>query len=77
MSKIICYCENVSEKTILEAIANGAKTLKDIQKSTGACTGNTCAEKNPSGKCCSRDINKLLKGPIHIQNNECSCCKTK
>ena len=70
MNKIICYCKNVSEKTILEAISKGAKTLKDIQKITGACTGNNCAELNPTGKCCSEEINKML----NLASNNDSCC---
>lgn len=59
--KMICYCKQVSRKEIEKAIHLGAKTLSDIQKSTGACTGNQCKELNPSGKCCSGDINRLLK----------------
>jgi len=59
--KMICYCKQVSRKEIEKAIKLGAKTLSDIQKSTGACTGNQCKELNPSGKCCSGDIKRLLK----------------
>ncbi len=57
MDNIICYCKNITEVEIKDAISKGATTLKDIQKQTGACTGNQCAELNPSGKCCSADIN--------------------
>ena len=39
--KIICYCKNVSEQKIIQAKKNGAKSLKDIQKMTGACTGDS------------------------------------
>lgn len=59
--KMICYCNQVSRNEIEKTIKTGAKTLSDIQKSTGACTGNQCKELNPSGKCCSGDINRLLK----------------
>ncbi|MDD2476212.1 MAG: (2Fe-2S)-binding protein [Dysgonamonadaceae bacterium] len=61
MNKTICYCKNISKNTILNAISNEAKTLKDVQKMTGACTGNQCKDLNPSGMCCSAEINKLLK----------------
>lgn len=61
MSKTICYCNNVSEATIIHAIKNGANSLIDIQEVTGACTGNRCKELNPSGKCCSSDIIRLIK----------------
>lgn len=72
--KMICYCNQVTQKEIENAIRSGAKLLADIQKSTGACTGNQCKELNPSGKCCSGDINRILKnsgfGLIRP-----SCCK--
>ena len=61
MSRMVCYCKNVNESEIGEAIRNGAKSLKAIQEKTGACTGNQCAELNPSTKCCSGDINVILK----------------
>lgn len=60
-NKIICYCKHITQKEIERAIKLGAKTLSDIQQSTGACTGNQCKALNPSGKCCSGDINRLLK----------------
>jgi len=59
--KMICYCNRVTQKEIESAIKQGAKTLADIQQTTGACTGNRCKELNPSGKCCSGDINLILK----------------
>ncbi len=72
MSKTICYCKNVSELEILDAINNGAKSLHDIKEKTGACTGNQCKELNPSGKCCSGYIEKLLNKPDASKG--CSCC---
>ena len=69
-SEIICYCKNVSRQTIETAIKNGAKTLKDIQKITGACTGNQCKELNPKGVCCSSDIIPMLPE----KKKQCSCC---
>ncbi|MDA3853166.1 MAG: (2Fe-2S)-binding protein [Bacteroidales bacterium] len=74
MSKIICYCKNVTEAEIKTATDNGAKNLKDIQAQTGACTGHQCKELNPSGKCCSGDINVLLKNTNSSNNDACSCC---
>lgn len=58
---VVCYCKNINKQQILRAITDGAKTLKDIQNITGACTGNQCETLNPSGKCCSSDINELLR----------------
>jgi len=72
--KIICYCLNVSESTIIQAIKNGDNSLKDIQKSTKACTGNRCKELNPSGKCCSEDIMKILQRETGVKSESTCCC---
>ena len=73
MEKIICYCKNVTEDEIKSAISQGAKTLKDIQKTTSACTGNSCAELNPKEVCCSEDINDLLRSNSKSKGG-CCCC---
>jgi NAD(P)H-nitrite reductase large subunit len=72
MEKIICYCKNVTEAEIKSAILQGAKTLKDIQLETSACTGDACADVNPKGICCSGDIQELLR--IEKRINGCCCC---
>lgn len=38
--KIVCYCQNVTNGMIKEAIDNGARTLEDVQEATGA--GTVC-----------------------------------
>ena len=58
--EIICYCSNISKDKILEAIANGAKSLQDIRNMTGACTLGKCKELSPTKKCCSSNIIKIL-----------------
>lgn len=72
MEKIICYCKNVTEAEIKSAISQGIKTLKDIQQTSSACTGNSCAGLNPNGICCSYDINELLRTEKRI-NGCCGC----
>ena len=59
-SPTICYCINIDEKTIIEAVKNGADTLKKVKESTKACTGNECKEMNPKGRCCSIEIKQLI-----------------
>jgi NAD(P)H-nitrite reductase large subunit len=58
--EIICYCKQVTKNEVESAIRDGAKTLKEVQEITGACTGNQCKELNPKGVCCSVDINAML-----------------
>ena len=75
----VCYCNEVTLAEIKEAIADGAETLEDLQETTGACTGNMCEEKNPSGGCCETDIMKILalhgKGGGPKPGGGCKCCK--
>lgn len=59
--EIVCYCSNVTKEQILEAIAEGATTLQDIKRMTGACTLCRCEELHPDKRCCGRDILKILK----------------
>lgn len=45
----ICLCKGISRATMKTAIKNGAKTVSEVQKSTGAgsgpCKGRRCTEK--------------------------------
>jgi NAD(P)H-nitrite reductase large subunit len=75
MEKIICYCKTVSESQIVQAIKNGAESLKEIQAATNACTGGNCKKLNPSGTCCSKDIIELLRQHRKKNSdNSCECC---
>ena len=58
---LICYCCKVDKLTIVNAIKSGATTLKMLKESTNACTGSECKELNPNKRCCSKEINQLIK----------------
>ena len=58
---LICYCIEVSKGEIVNVIKQGAKTLKEIKRLTKAYTGSECKEKNPNKRCCSKEINALIK----------------
>ena len=47
--EIICYCSNVTKDQIIKAMEQGARTLNDIRKMTGACTLHRCKEISPKG----------------------------
>ncbi len=59
-NEMLCYCIEVPTQTVINAIRAGHTTLKEIKAETAACTGNECATKNPSGKCCSKEIKALI-----------------
>lgn len=50
--RVVCFCYNVSEQTIIQAIRNGCTSLMDIRRETYASTG--CAG-------CSEEVKKLLR----------------
>jgi len=51
----VCICKGISRASIKKAIANGAKTLSEVQKVTGAGTG-PCG-----GRRCTVKILELLE----------------
>jgi bacterioferritin-associated ferredoxin len=51
---IICKCKKISEKTIVEAIKNGANTVEKVKSATGAGTG-MCG-----GKRCIAEVERLI-----------------
>ena len=59
--KYICYCDQVTEQDVLDAIGNGARTVRQVCQMTGAMTHCDCKNKHPNGTCCSADILHLLK----------------
>ena len=45
MDKIACECMSVTVGMIKEAVANGARTLEEVQEQTGASSGcGACSE---------------------------------
>lgn len=52
----ICYCNHVTEKHIIDAIKNGASTIKEVIEVTGAMKNSNCEVNNPKGTCCYSDI---------------------
>jgi NAD(P)H-nitrite reductase large subunit len=51
----------VDKTTIVNAIKNGASSIKKLQAATNAGVGGRCLELNPRGRCCHPDIAELLK----------------
>ncbi len=75
---IICYCRNVNRKVIVAAIEAGCSSLQQVQKVTGAGSGNQCLELNPKGICCHQDIIDLIntysKQTTNAKKHVKCCC---
>jgi NAD(P)H-nitrite reductase large subunit len=50
--RVVCFCYNVTEQTIIAAIRSGCRSLMDIRRETYASTG--CAG-------CTEEVKKLLR----------------
>jgi len=60
--KYACYCSKVTEKQVIEAVlTKGAKTVKDVNKITGAMKEANCEVKNPLGTCCHQTIQSIIE----------------
>ncbi len=73
--EMLCYCMGITVDTVVDAIKAGYRSLNAIKAETAACTGDQCATKNPSGKCCAKDIKALIAlyggTPDTVS---CDCC---
>jgi NAD(P)H-nitrite reductase large subunit len=61
LTETVCWCSNVNNAEILEAIEQGARNLDDVRHMTGACTVGKCRELSPRGRCCSKEIKLLIE----------------
>ena len=59
--EIVCYCNNVTKGQIIEAMDQGARTLSDVRKMTGACTNGNCKVLSPRKTCCSPIIKAVIE----------------
>lgn len=51
----VCLCKGISRATIKKAIINGAKTIEEVRKATGAGSGSC------GGKRCTPKIEQILE----------------
>lgn len=59
--KYACYCSKVTEEQVIDAVLKkGAKTVKDVNKLTGAMKEANCKVKNPLGTCCHQTIQNII-----------------
>lgn len=52
LDKNLCVCNEVAKMDIINAIANGATTVQEVNKQTGATNGNGC---------CTRQVQRLVE----------------
>jgi bacterioferritin-associated ferredoxin len=57
----ICYCSNLTEKEIFNAVKNGCETIDDVQEYTNKNITGKCKTENPLGKCCRNVFLKAME----------------
>jgi len=59
--KYACYCSKVTEDQVINAVlTNGAETMDEVLKLTGAMNVAQCQKNNPLGKCCHQIIQDAI-----------------
>ncbi|MBZ9609806.1 (2Fe-2S)-binding protein [Clostridium estertheticum] len=58
-----CLCKAIPRSTIKKAIQNGARTVEEVQKATGAGTGGC------NGNRCTPKIEEILKQELEKEQN--------
>ena len=56
----LCYCKQVTEEDVVEAIRRGARSVEEVEEMTGIGNGGHCLVTNPSGRCCRQHYVKFI-----------------
>ncbi|MBI0582335.1 MAG: (2Fe-2S)-binding protein [Methanomassiliicoccales archaeon] len=56
----LCYCKQVTEEDVINAIEGGAKNFEEVRAATGIGGGGQCKITNPAGRCCSRNYKPFI-----------------
>jgi len=60
--KILCYCANVTEEDVKQAVGKfGKQDLDKVLAYTNAMSKHNCEMENPTGKCCLGSIKAFIK----------------
>jgi hypothetical protein len=65
----ICYCSNLTEEEISNAVNNGCKTIDDVQEYTCKNITGKCQTENPLGRCCRNEFLKTMADTKHLSSN--------
>lgn len=57
----ICYCSNLTQEEIVNAVKNGCETIDEVQEYTNKNITGMCQTENPLGKCCRNVFLKTME----------------
>lgn len=61
LEKVVCYCQNVTNGMVKEAVDAGANTLEEVQEKTGA--GTVCGG-------CVENVQRLVEQFVRERDGE-------
>lgn len=68
--KYACYCSKTTEDEVIKAvIENGARTVEDVIRITGAMENDDCTRNNPRGYCCWNIIQEAIDKVLAKEKN--------
>lgn len=57
-----CYCNKVTIEQVRDAVMKeGARSVNDVTRLTGAMRNCDCLHNNPLGKCCNKIIQEIIR----------------
>ncbi|SEU26108.1 BFD-like [2Fe-2S] binding domain-containing protein [Lacrimispora sphenoides] len=66
--KYACYCSQVTEEQVIHAVlADGADSMEEVLKLTGAMNAAQCQKNNPLGKCCHQIIQDAIDKALSMK----------
>ena len=60
-SDIVCSHNNITKRTVLQAITKGAEDSESVQKALGLSCDGSCAAHNASARPCHENIKALVE----------------
>lgn len=59
---IVCYCNRITDREITKAVKEeGLTTIDEVKKHLRKDLISNCAELNPTGECCHRAFNEVIR----------------
>jgi len=69
--KYACYCSKVTEQDVIDAVVNqGASTMKEVLKITGAMSHSQCQKMNPLGICCHQIVLEAIDKGLRMKKSK-------
>jgi SAM-dependent methyltransferase len=66
----ICYCADITVSEIEIAVKNNCHTINKVKQYLNKTQSGNCKEKNPTGKCCHKEFEIVIKNKLNTMENK-------